>query len=265
MLEAGVLLEQGQRLGLALAIGFLAGVERGWKQCTEREGERAAGLRTFVLVRLLGGVTALLAPIAGGGLAAALAFAFCIAFIIFQMRQAADENDNSATSTVAGLTIFGLGAYAVLGDAPLAAAAAVVVTAILAFKQGLHAWLLSLTWSEIRSALLILVATFIVLPLLPNGPIDPWDLLDLRSLWLITIAVAAASFCGYVALRILGDRKGLAVSALMGGLVSSTAVTLDLARRARQGSRSDTSCSRRCTRRNRQPRTRGDYCSGHVH
>lgn len=101
MLEAGALLEQGQRLGLALAIGFLVGVERGWKQRTEREGERAAGLRTFALVGLLGGVTALLAPIAGGGLAAALALAFCIAFIIFQMRQAADESDNSATSTVA--------------------------------------------------------------------------------------------------------------------------------------------------------------------
>lgn len=119
-----------------------------------------------------------------------------------------------------------------LGEPLLAAAAAVALTAILAFKEGLHAWLRSLAWSEIRSALLILVATFIVLPFLPRGPIDPLGLLDLRSLWLITITVAAASLGGYVALRVLGDRKGLAVSALVGGLVSSTAVTLDLARRA---------------------------------
>src|SRR5690606_3838488 len=114
---------------------------------------------------------------------------------------------------------------AIIGDQMLAAAAAVTLTTILAFKQGLHSWLNRLTWAEIRSALLILAATFIVLPLLPEGPLDPWGLFDLRALWLVTIAVAAASFVGYVALRILGDSKGPIVSALAGGLVSSTAVT----------------------------------------
>lgn len=91
MNEAGAFLEQSQRLGLSLAIGFLVGVERGWKQRSERDGERASGLRTFALAGLLGGVTALLEPLGSGGLATALAFAFCIAFLLFQVRQAAGD------------------------------------------------------------------------------------------------------------------------------------------------------------------------------
>ena len=229
------LLDQAQRLGLALAIGFLVGVERGWKQRDEGEGERAAGLRTFALSGLLGGVTALLAPLGGGGVATALTLSFCIAFLAFQLREASVESDNSATSAIAGLVVFGLGAYAAAGDPLIAASAGVAVTTILAFKQSLHAWLRAITWSEARSALLILVATFIVLPFLPEGAVDPWGLIDLRALWMLTIAIATASFGGYVALRVLGDRMGVAVGALVGGLVSSTAVTLDLARRVKSG------------------------------
>ena len=235
MSDLALLLDQAQRLGLALAIGFLVGVERGWKQRDEGEGERAAGLRTFALSGLLGGITALLAPLGGGGVAIALTLSFCLAFMAFQLREASVESDNSATSAIAGLVVFGLGAYAVAGDPLLAASAGVAATTILAFKQSLHAWLRAITWSEARSALLILVATFIVLPFLPEGAVDAWGLIDLRALWMMTIAIATASFGGYVALRVLGDRMGVAVGALVGGLVSSTAVTLDLARRVQFG------------------------------
>ena len=235
MSALALLLDQAQRLGLALAIGFLVGVERGWKQRDEGEGERAAGLRTFALSGLLGGVTALLAPLGGGGVAIALTLSFCLAFMAFQLREASVESDNSATSAIAGLVVFGLGAYAVAGDPLLAASAGVAATTILAFKQSLHAWLRAITWSEARSALLILVATFIVLPFLPEGAVDAWGLIDLRALWMMAIAIATASFGGYVALRVLGDRMGVAVGALVGGLVSSTAVTLDLARRVQFG------------------------------
>lgn len=228
-----ILLEHAQRLGLALAIGFLVGVERGWKQRAEDDGQRVAGIRTFALAGLLGGLCGLLAAPATG-VAVVLAAAFAGVFVLFHYRGAA-KNDNSATSAVAGLVVFGLGAYAVLGDALLAAAAGVAVTLLLAFKQPLHGWLTRLSWVEIRSALTILAATFIVLPFLPGGFIDPWGLLDVRALWLLTIVIACASFGGYVALRVLGHGVGLAVSALIGGLVSSTAVTLDLARRARAG------------------------------
>ncbi|SUS03359.1 conserved membrane hypothetical protein [uncultured Defluviicoccus sp.] len=221
---------EAQRLGLALAIGFLVGVERGWKQRDERDGGRVAGLRTFTLAGLLGGVAGLLAPLSPA-LAVSITLAFSAGFALFELRRARVDGDNSATSMIAGFLVFGLAAYAILGDPMLAAAASVAVTIVLAFKEGLHAWLGSLSWSEIRSALLILVATFIVLPFIPAGTVDPWRLIDPRSMWLMTIVVAATSFAGYVALRVLGQRTGLAISSFVGGLVSSTAVTLDLARR----------------------------------
>jgi uncharacterized membrane protein (DUF4010 family) len=222
-----------QRLGLALAIGFLVGVERGWKQRKEAEGGRVAGLRTFTLVGLLGGVGGLSIEIAGPIPFAALLLAFGFAFAMFELREAEEEGDDSVTSTVAGLLVFGLGAYAAIGNMVVASAAGVAVAAILAFKQSLHAWLRALTWTEIRSALLILAATFIALPLLPDRTIDPWGAVNPRSLWLLTILVAAASFGGYIALRALGPKAGLIAGSLAGAIVSSTAVTLDLARRAR--------------------------------
>jgi uncharacterized membrane protein (DUF4010 family) len=227
------LLDLFQRLGLALAIGFLVGVERGWKQRKEAEGERVAGLRTFALIGLLGGVGGLSIAIAGPIPFAALLLAFGFAFAMFELREAEEEGDNSVTSTVAGLLVFGLGAYAAIGNMVVASAAGVTVAAILAFKQSLHAWLQTLTWKEIRSALLILAATFIALPLLPDRTIDPWNAVNPRSLWMLTILVAAASFGGYIALRALGPKAGLIVGSLAGAIVSSTAVTLDLARRAR--------------------------------
>lgn len=226
---SGDLIDGLQRLSIALAIGFLVGVERGWKQRDEAEGERVAGLRTFALCGLLGGVSGLCLPAAGPLFLAAGTLAFAAAFVAFQLRHA---DDNSATSTIAGLLVYSLGVYSAFGDLGLAAAAAVAVTSILAFKQTLHQWLAALTWKEIRSALLILAATFIALPVLPDRAIDPWGVLNPRSLWLLTVILASVSFGGYIALRTLGPRSGLLVGAMVGAVVSSTAVTLELARGA---------------------------------
>jgi len=228
-----VWLEPLQRVGLALAIGFLVGVERGWKQRDDSEGQRVAGIRTFALIGLLGGVSGLLLPAMGAAPVAALALAFGAAFAAFQFRQAVKDSDNSVTSTVAGLLVFALGLYAVVGETVVAAAVAVAGTIVLAFKEGLHTWVRSITWKEMRSALLILAATCIALPLIPEGAVDPLGAIEPRSLWWLTILIASASFVGYVALRALGPRAGLMIGALAGALVSSTVVTIDLGRRVR--------------------------------
>jgi uncharacterized membrane protein (DUF4010 family) len=228
-----VWLEHLQRVGLALAIGFLVGVERGWKQRDDGEGQRVAGIRTFALIGLLGGVCGLLLPAVGATPVAAVALAFGAAFAAFQFRQAVKDSDNSFTSTVAGLLVFALGFYAVVGETVVAAAVAVAGTIVLAFKEGLHTWVRSITWKEMRSALLILAATCIALPLIPEGAVDPWGAVEPRSLWWLTILIASASFAGYVALRALGPRAGLMIGALAGAVVSSTVVTIDLGRRVR--------------------------------
>jgi uncharacterized membrane protein (DUF4010 family) len=223
-----------QRLGLSLAIGFLVGVERGWRARDVAEGGRVAGLRTYTLAGLLGGVSALLSINLGGWAFAAVGLPFAAALVLFTLREQADEADFSITGIVAGLLVFALGAYAMLGDWRVAAAAAVATTVLLAFKSVLHGWLQKLTWPELRSAFVLLAMTFVALPLVPDRGFGPAGAINPRELWVLTIAMAGVSFAAYVATRILGPMRGLLVGSAAGALVSSTAVTLNLARLARE-------------------------------
>lgn len=224
-----------QRLGLALAIGFLVGVERGWKRRHEEDRVRAAGVRTYALIGLLGGVSALLGREFSVAAFVVLSAVFGTAWLAFKLFETWVDRDLSVTGVVAGLLVFALGAVAVLGLETIAAAAAVAVVVVLAFKDALHEWLRRLRGEELRSALLILSATFIALPLLPDRALDPYGAFNPREIWLLTIVIASANFLGYVALRALGPEVGLYVGAGAGALVSSTVVTLDLARRVRAG------------------------------
>ncbi len=222
------------RLGLALAIGFLIGVERGWRERQEKEGDRAAGLRTFALIGLFGGVWGLLAE-AVGPLPLGLAFlALAGAVTLFRWREVRREGTFGMTTLVAAFLTFSLGALAVLGDMVAAAAAAVATAALLAAKEWLHGWLRVLTWPELRAALILLAMTFVALPVLPNRGFGPYAALNPYELWLMTIVIAAVSFIGYVATKVAGERYGPLIAGTAGGLVSSTAATLDFARRARE-------------------------------
>lgn len=222
------------RLVVALAIGLLIGLERGWQQREEEEGERTAGLRTFTLVSVLGALSAVLASHTGPIVLGLSFLGFALSFAAFAWLEAKTEQNFSVTGVVAALITFALGAYAVLGDLQIAIAAGVTVMLILALKQPLHSWLRRLTWLEIRSVLILLAMTFLALPLLPNKTIDPWDTINPSEIWLLAIIIAAISFAGYVAIRIMGSQAGVALAALAGGLASSTATTVTLARMARE-------------------------------
>lgn len=230
-----VLIDMFQRLAMAMGLGFLVGIERGWKHRDAPEGTRAAGLRTHAVIGLAGGVSAALLPWIGHIGFAALALAFAAAFVTFKVRESQRDEDLSVTGTIAGLLVYSLGAYAMLGDLVIAAAVGVTLVGLLAFKDALHGWLDTVTWKELRSALLILAASAIALPLLPDRTIDPWDAINPRELWLLTIFVAGASFAGYVAVRVLGSDVGVLAGAAAGALVSSTVVTAELGRRVRKG------------------------------
>jgi uncharacterized membrane protein (DUF4010 family) len=138
---------------------------------------------------------------------------------------------------VAGLLTFGLGAYAVLGNERVAIAGAVAMAVLLALKAPLHAWVRRLTWLEIRAVLILLAMSFLLLPLLPNRAIDPWGALNPAEIWLLAILIAAVSFAGYVAVRVLGDQAGIAVAAVAGSVASSTATTASFARLAAENER----------------------------
>ncbi len=221
-----------QRLGLALAIGLLIGLERGWRERDEESGARTAGIRTFTLIGFLGGISGATTSFLGPVPLAAAALAFAGAFTVFQWRETQAEGSFSITTTIAGFIVFALGAYAVLGDRAVAGAGAVAVVALLAARTPMHQFLKTLTWPELRSAILLLGMTFVVLPVLPNRTIDPWDAFNPYELWLITVVLAAIGFAGYAAVRILGERWGLLVATVAGSFVSSTTVTVTNARLA---------------------------------
>ncbi|MFZ4070203.1 MAG: MgtC/SapB family protein [Caulobacterales bacterium] len=219
-----------QHLALALAIGFLVGIERGWKQRGEEPGARAAGLRTYALSGLLGGASGLLGLELGAFAFSSLALVFGATFLAFKLREANAVDDRSATGAIAGLVTFALGALAMVAQPSVVAGAGVAAVAVLAFKESLHSWLGRLTWEEVRSALLVLAMTLIVLPVLPDRPVDPLGLVNPHELWMLTILIAAASFLGYIAVRVFGEQRGLLIGAAAGALVSSTVVTAELAR-----------------------------------
>jgi uncharacterized membrane protein (DUF4010 family) len=228
------------RLAVALGIGLLVGLERGWKTRTVEGGRRAAGIRTFALIGLLGGVVAALGQAIGSAVGAGLVLGF--GFAIFATVFAVLERDAdraagsySATTTVASLLTFVLGAYALIGDARVAAAVGVGATGILAARQDIHAWVARITWPELRSALVLLGMTFVVLPVVPNITVGPYGGVNPREVWLIAIVLAGVSFLGYGTVKFFGAKRGVLLAALAGGLVSSTAVALSDARRAASG------------------------------
>lgn len=228
------------RLALALGIGLLIGLERGWKTREMKPGSRAAGVRTFTLCGVLGAVVAALAqamasPIGGG---VVLGFGFAVYAAIFGILQRdADRarGSYSATTIIAGMLTFMLGAYAVIGDMRIAAALAVAVTGVLAIRSEIHGWINRITWPELRSALVLLAMTCIILPIVPDTTIGGANGVNPREVWLIAIVLAGVSFLGYAAVKAFGSERGILFGALAGGLVSSTAVTVTSARRAVAG------------------------------
>jgi uncharacterized membrane protein (DUF4010 family) len=222
-------------LGVALAIGLLIGLERGWKAREAEEGERIAGLRTYGLIGLLGGGTALLAEHFG---AIALGFGFVamggVLATVYAINIHQGKEDVGITSLVAALLTFVLGALAAMGEVAIAAATAVVATLILGFKPVLHRWISGIKGKELRAGLKLLLISVVLLPVLPNQGYGPWQALNPYTIWWMVVLIASISFAGYFAIKIGGTRKGIFFTGLFGGLASSTAVTLDFSRLSRR-------------------------------
>lgn len=215
------------RLGIALGIGLVVGAER-----ERRKGEgphRApAGIRTFALVALLGGVVAL---VDNAALVAVVgAFVGAIAIGAYWLG---DRTDPGFTTEVALLLTYCLGALA--ERRPAAALAAGLSTAtILAARAPLHSAVRSvLSEEELRDGLIFAVAALVILPLLPNRAVDPLGVLNPFTLWRLVVLLMGMSAAGYVAQRIVGARYGLALTGFASGFVSSAATIAAMGARAR--------------------------------
>ena len=226
-----------QRFGLAIAIGAAVGVERHWRDLDAPEGARIAGIRTFTLIGTTGGLAGLLdAGLSPGSLSGLIVASFLIAIaavlLRFGLMEARAERSFSATTVIAGITTFGLGALAVTGDMAVASGAGAAVVTVLASREFLHGAIRRLTWMELRSAVILLAMSFVLLPLIPADPYGPFGGVSPRSLVILVILLASISYTGYVAVRLIGGGRGDLVAGAVGGLVSSTATTLAMARQS---------------------------------
>lgn len=222
-------------LAIALGIGAMIGVERGWSKREMAEGTRVAGLRTFSIFGLFGGVAALMGTLYGITVLLALALGAASIVVVSLFTGRRDPENRDITTEVALLLTFSLGVLAGFGSHREAVACAVVVTVLLGLKPSLHGWLRTLERDEMTAAFRLLVMSLVILPVLPNRGFGPWAALNPYVIWLMVVLISALSFAGYMAVKHVGPRWGLIVTGLMGGLASSTAVAVTMARLGRSG------------------------------
>jgi len=216
------------RLVMPLAIGLLIGLERGWQQRSARPGSRVAGLRTFGLFGLIGGLAGFVAGMTNGwAVSAVLLLAGCALVIIGYRR----DKSPSATTEAAALVTLGLGWLAGHGLPVPALALAVVTAFLLAQRQRLHGWIEGLSEADFHAVVLFAVIAGALWPVLPDRAMGPMNAWNPRELWLVVVVVCAISFAGYVLGRRLGPERGVLAMAAVGAIYSSTAVTAALAQR----------------------------------
>lgn len=216
-------------LGLAVAfgVGLLIGVERE-RSKGSGPGRAAAGVRTFMLLALAGAIAQMIGPVgvAVAGVTTALA--------IYASYRRTHTSDPGLTTEFAMLVTLLLGVLA-MRSPTLAGGLGALVAITLASKSRLHRFTRErLSQQELDDALLLVASAFVVLPLLPDHTIDPWNAINPHKLWVLVVAVMGVSSAGYVALRVFGSRLGLALAGLAGGFVSSTATVAAMGDKAKQ-------------------------------
>ena len=226
-------LEVSLRLALASLTGLAVGIEREWSGHASGPGARFAGVRTFLLLGLIGGMAGLLAAagrtvlgvtlLGGAALLAALAYAVA----------AYQTGDRDGTTETAALLVLATGCLCGLGYGSVGSGVAAVAVLALAEKGRIRGFVARIGEHELRAALRFAVLALVVLPLLPEGPFGPDDAIRPRELWAIVLVFSGLNFLGYLARRAVGPDRGYAITGLLGGLVSSTAVVLSFARASR--------------------------------
>ena len=225
------------RFGIALVLGLFMGLQReyAYRQRIDEEGELMAGARTFPIIALLGAVSAL----AASEMANAWPFAITLLGIALLLAVGhfwqARERDMGLTTEMAALIAFFTGALCYWEYLRLAAALGVGTAVLLSLKVQTHSFARRIDREDVYATLKFAVITVIVLPLLPNegyGP-APFDVLVPYNVWLMVVLISGIGFLGYVLIQVVGPRRGVGLTGLLGGLASSTAVTLSVAERSR--------------------------------
>lgn len=220
------------RLGIALGLGLLVGLER------ERIERRVAGVRTFALVTLLGAIAALLSQSFGGWIVAAGLLAVASMVVVGNLtKMRPGDRDPGMTTEIAVLMMFGLGAFLMLGSLEIGIALGGTVAVLLHARTRLKGLAMKLGDAEVTTIMRFVVITLIILPVLPDRTYGPLAVMNPREIWLMVVLIVSISLAGYLAYRFLGERVGCVLAGLLGGLISSTATTVSYARLSQDGQR----------------------------
>ncbi|MBS3805318.1 MAG: MgtC/SapB family protein [Oleiphilaceae bacterium] len=221
-------------LAVALLLGALIGLERGWEARHKESGERIAGIRTHSLVGLLGGISAVLTEeITQWAFPAMFLGLIGISLVAYQARVKA-VRDFSITGLVGLLLTFSFGAIAISVSLILATASAVITALILDNKREIHGLMKRLESHELDAGLKLLLISVVMLPILPDQDLGPGGALNPYEIWWLVVLIASISFVGYFAIRVGGTEKGLLFTSIFAGMTSSTALTLHFARQSRR-------------------------------
>jgi len=219
------------RLAIAALAGLAVGVEREWSGRLPDATTRFAGIRTFLLLGLAGGLAFLVGELslaAGGVLLAGAAALVVVAYVSHASRRI------DGTTEVAALVVLAAGLLAGSGRLALASGIAATTALVLAEKGPLHAAVERIRSDELEAGARFAVLALVVLPLLPAGPYGPPPGIHPRELWALVLLFSGLGFAGYIAVRVAGPERGYTLAGLLGGIVSSTAVSLSFARESRE-------------------------------
>ena len=211
--------------------GAVVGLERQWSGHASGPNARFAGVRTFTLIGGLSGIAGWLC--ASALMPVALVLLGGLMGLIVAAYARASARDVDGTTETAAIVTSAAGVLAGLGHLALASGIVALTSLLLVEKPRLHAWVSRIDEPEMRAGVRFAVMAVVILPLLPEGPFGPWGGVRPRALWALVLFFSGLSFVGYVARRMAGPRQGYAVAGLLGGLVSSTNVTITFARLSR--------------------------------
>ncbi len=222
------------RLGVALAIGLLVGLQRQFAKQGD-DDDLFAGARTFALIGLTGGLSALLAKIFDSPLVFAVGLAMMGLVVAVGYVAGMRAGGLGVTTEIAAIVTFLAGALAGLGEFTIGAAVAVATTTLLAAKPYTKQFVSTIDEKDVKATLQFAVLVALILPVLPRQPIGPApiDAASPFKVGLMVVFILGLSFLGYVLIKIVGPRRGIGLTGILGGLVSSTAVTLTMSERSK--------------------------------
>ncbi|WP_337872309.1 MgtC/SapB family protein [Ignavibacterium sp.] len=230
LLESGDMITILQGLAVVVFIGMLIGLEREYAR--NKEEKIFAGIRTFPLIGLYGFTSALMSSITENWVYAIFFIGFA-GLSIAAYHSSSKDGKVGGTSEVSAFIVFILGSLVYWGYILLPVVIAIIITMFLSLKIQLHSFVGKVSAADIYATLKLAIITLIILPILPDKTYGPFDVLNPRLIWYMVIFVSGISFVGYIFIKMLGKDKGIIVTSLLGGMVSSTALTFSLAKKSK--------------------------------